>query len=46
MKLSKYKKATWTAQKKQKKKMNKKKRNHVSTARVIDEARQKTANNA
>ena len=40
MKLSKYKKAKWTPKKKQKKKMNKSKRSHVSTARVLEESRQ------
>jgi hypothetical protein len=44
MRLAKYKKATWTPKKKQKKKMNKKQRNHVSTARVLNESRAKTAN--
>lgn len=43
MKLSKYKKAKWTPKKKPKKKMNKTKRNHVSTARVIQESREKAA---
>ena len=48
MRLSKYKKATWTPKKKKqkKKKMNKKKRNHVSTARVIQESRQLATNDA
>lgn len=46
MQLSKYKKAKWTPKKKQKKKMNKKQRNHVSTARVLQESRQTTANDA
>ena len=44
MRLTKYKKATWTPKKKQKKKMNKKKRNHVSTARVLQESREEAAN--
>jgi hypothetical protein len=39
IRLTKYKKATWTPEKKQKKKMSKKKRNHVSTARVLQESR-------
>jgi len=40
MRLSKYKKAKWKPTKKPKKKMNKQKRNHVSTARVLEESRQ------
>jgi IS4 transposase len=43
MRLAKYKKARWTPKKKQNKKMNKKKRNHVSTARVLQESREKAA---
>jgi IS4 transposase len=46
MQLSKYKKATWTPKKKQKKKMNKQKRNHVSTARVLHESRKEATNDA
>ena len=40
MRLTKYRKAKWTPKKKQKKKMNKKQRNHVSTARVLQESRE------
>jgi hypothetical protein len=43
MRLSKYKKAPWTPKSKQKKTMNKKYRNHVSTARVLKESRERTA---
>jgi hypothetical protein len=46
MQLSKYRKATRTPKKKQKKKMNKKQRNHVSTARVLRKSRQTASNNA
>jgi len=40
IRLSKYKKAKWSPRKKPKE-MNKTKRNHVSTARVLEESRQK-----
>ena len=46
MRLTKYKKAKWTPKKKQKTKMNKKERNHISTARVLQESRALTARNA
>lgn len=46
MRLTKYKKAKWTPKKKQTKKMNKTKRNHESTARVLQKSREKTASNA
>ena len=44
IRLARYRKAKWTPRKKQKKKMNKKHRNHVSTARVLNESRGKLAN--
>jgi hypothetical protein len=43
IRLNKYKKAKWTPKKKQKKTMNKKERNHVSTARVLQESAANTA---
>lgn len=46
MRLSKYKKAPWKPKKKQAKAMNKKKRNHVSTARVLQESRQGPSDSA
>jgi len=46
MRLTKYKKAKWTAKKKQKKKTHKEPPNHVSTARVLQEAREAAANAA
>ena len=46
MRLTKYKKATWTAKRKAKKKMNKKNRNHISTARVLRQSRERVAGNA
>jgi len=46
IRLTKYKKAKWSPKNKQKKKMNKTKRNHVSTARVLAESRGKGDNAA
>ena len=43
MRLTKYRKATWTPKKKPKKTMNKKQRSHVSTARILQESRKTTA---
>jgi len=43
LRLSKYQKAKWKPKKKPAKKMNKKKRNHVSTARVLQKAKEKAA---
>jgi IS4 transposase len=43
MRLNKYRKAKWTPRKTPKKTMNKKHRSHVSTARVLQESRQTTA---
>jgi IS4 transposase len=44
IRLTKYKKATWAPKTKPKKKMNKEQRNHVSTARVLNESRRGVAN--
>ena len=46
MRLAKYKKAKWSPKKKPKTKMNKNERSHVSTARVLQESRAATADNA
>jgi hypothetical protein len=46
MRLTKYRKAKWSPKKKPKKNMNKKHRGHVSTARVLQESRNPTADNA
>jgi IS4 transposase len=46
MQLSKYNKSKQIPKKKQKKKMNKTKRNHISTARVIEKSRQKAPTHA
>jgi IS4 transposase len=46
MRLSRYKKAKWKPKKKPKTKMNKQHRNHVSTARVLNESRKRSLTKA